>query len=137
MSTRRTCDMTAGASGALVVNNIRDWGCELAAGSNWDASEENGAQIDLAIDFYHATWANPIRKIITISNTVSSRLSRNGAPTGIDDLIVKDTISTAGLFTTAIAAWRAAANKNARQKALADALIAAGVIHANLSGTTS
>lgn len=132
MSTRRTCDMTAGASGVLVVPNIRDWGCEPVG-----SFDEDGGQVDVAIDFYLAALPNPIRRVVTVTNTVSTQLSRNGAPTGLDDLILRGQVATPTGFTQAINGYRGGATKNARQKGLADALIAAGIIAANLGGTTS
>jgi len=124
--------MVTGAQGALTVPNIRDWGCEPV--SRW---EEDGSQADVAVDFYLAGLANPKRIIVSVSNTVSSRLTRNPTPTGFDDLILKGTVATPTGFTAALNGWRGAATKNARQKGLADALIAAGIIDASLGGTTS
>jgi hypothetical protein len=149
MSTRRTVDMTTaanngpggaatGGQGALPVANVRDWGCELPAGANWDAAEEEGQQIDVAVDFYQAALPNPmIRRIVTLSDTTSTQLTRNPEPTGLDDLVLRGQVATPGAFTAALAGWRAAGTKAARQRALAEALLAAGVVHSSLGGSTS
>ncbi len=133
MSTRRTCALTANVQ----IPNINGWGCEAAAGANWDAAEESGQQINIRVDFYLVGLPNPISRVVTVTNTVSDRLTVNGAPTGLDDLILKDTVATAAGFTNAIAGWRSGGTRQARQKGLADALIAAGIIGAGLGGVTT
>lgn len=131
MSTRKTCDMTAGAQGPLPVPNVKDWGCEPAA---WD---EDGQQVNVRVDFYLAGLLKPHTIIATVSNTTSTKLSRNPAPTGFEDLILVGSVDTPSGYTSAINGWRGGANKNARQKGLADALLAAGIVDASLGGSTS
>lgn len=132
MSTRRTTDMTTGAQGALAVPNIRDWGCEPVS-----SFDEDGGQVDIAVDFYQVGLSNPKRFIVTVTNTVSTRLSRNVAPTGFDDMVVRGTLATPTGFTSVLNGYRGGASKSLRQKGLADALIALGVIDAGLGGVTS
>lgn len=132
MSTRLTCDMTTGAQGSLAVPNIKNWGCEPVA-----SFDEDAAQVDIAVDFYLNGLANPHRYVITVTNSVSSKLSRNGASTGFDDLVLRGTAATPTGFTQAINGYRSGATKQTRQKGLADALIAAGIIDSTLGGTTS
>jgi len=138
MSTRpQTCDMTTGPQGPLSVPNIKNWGCEAAAGSNWDQAEDEGQTIDVRVDFYLNALPNPMSRIVTVSNTVSSKLFRNPSPTGSEDLIAKATVPTATAFTDCAAAWRAGTSKNDRQKRLANELLAAGIIDVSLGGTTA
>jgi hypothetical protein len=132
MSTKRTTDMTAGASGALPVPNIKDWGCEPATVFN-----EDNAQVSVKVDFYLAGLPNPYAFVVSVANGESTKLSRNLAATGFSDLIVASTVATPTGFTDALAGWKGGNTKNQRQKGLADALLAAGIIDASLGGTTS
>jgi hypothetical protein len=133
MSTRRTCALTA----TIGVPNINGWGVEPVVGADWDKAEETGQQVDIRVDVYQVGLPIPLSFVVTVSNTTSSRLTVNGAPTGIGDLILKDTVATPAGFTNAVAGWRSGGTRNARQKGLADALIAAGIIGAGLGGVTS
>lgn len=132
MSTQKTCDMTTGPQGALGVPNVKNWGCEPVG--SWD---EDGGQVDIAVDFYLNNLTKAQRYIVTVTNTVSSKLFRNPAPTEFNDLVARGVVSTPTGFTTALNGYRGGVTKALRQKGLADALIALGVVDSTLSGTTS
>jgi hypothetical protein len=116
----------SGGSGNVTIPNIKDWGCEPMG-----ELDDDGAQVDIRVDFYSGGDVVQTFKL-TVSNTVSDRLRRNPSPTNFYDRIIKDSgaqaISTPTGYTQIAAAWRQAGSRANRMKALADALIAVGVI---------
>ncbi len=132
MSTHATCDLTGtGGSGALALPNIRTWGVEAV-----QAPDEDASTWALRVDFFASGQRLMRSAIVVVANASSTRLTRNASPTSIDDIIVSDLLITPTAFTDAMTAYRGGATKNARQKALADALIAANLM-VNLTGPTT
>lgn len=131
MAARIVCDMGGvGGSGVINLPNIRGWYVEKAG-----PPDEDGAQVDVWIVFVTAGSREVLRRRVTVSNGTSPVLARNLAPTSLADLITETRATTPTAFTALMQAT--GATQVARQKAIADALIAAGIIAVNLRGPTS
>lgn len=122
MPTSIICNMAhASGSGAINVPNVRGWGVEPASLRN-----EEQETWDLWVVFFAAGDVEILRRRITITNTRSTKLSRNPAATALENLIVVTDVATPGGFTAIAAAG--GNSKAARQRNLAEALLTLGVV---------
>lgn len=126
---RKVCDLST----PITVANVQGWGAE----SNSPADEDANSW-QLRLTFYGAGGRIWSSHIITVANGTSTRIFRNPSPGSYTDLILSDSIGTPTGFDTLMNAVRSAANtKLARQRAMADTLLALGVVDASLTGTTT
>ena len=126
---RKVCDLST----PITVPNVQGWGAE----SNSPANEDSNTW-QLRLTFYGIGGRIWSSHVITVANGTSTRIFRNPSPGSYTDLILSDNLATPTAFDALMNAVRAAANtKLARQKAMADTLLALGVVDASLTGTTS